>query len=123
MTVRENLAFGAAVAGIDYDSGPVLEIFPELEPHLDLPAFGLSGGQAQMLSFGRGLMSRPRILLLDEPTLGLAAEIATKVIGKIKDLAKSGIGVLLVEQSLTAALDGVDRVFEMTNGTLTREEI
>lgn len=124
LTTRENLLFGAVVTGgrlrlpgrsaLD----EVLSLFPELERRLDAPAYGLSGGQAQMLAFARGLMAKPAYLLLDEPTLGLASAMAAKVIGKIGELKRRRIGVLMVEQNHGVAEGVADEVLGMENSRI-----
>ena len=121
LSARENLQFGAAVAGVKSGFDEVVALFPELEPLLDLPAYGLSGGQAQMLAFARGLMARPAYLLLDEPTLGLAAGPAATVVTKINQLKTRRIGVLMVEQNHGIAEEIADNVLEMENSRIILE--
>ncbi len=128
LSTRENLQFGAAVTHARLGFGPgsesgldeALSLFPELKPLLDLPAYALSGGQAQMLAFARGLMANPGYLLLDEPTLGLAADPAARVVGQIHQLKTRGIGVLMVEQNHGIAEEIADNILEIENGKITQ---
>ncbi len=122
LLVRENLQFGAAVAGVESGLEEVLALFPELEPLLNLPAYHLSGGQAQMLAFARGLMAKPAWLLLDEPTLGLATGPAARVVGKISQLKSLRIGVLMVEQNHGIAEEIADNVLEMENSRIISKQ-
>ena len=118
MTVRENLEMGAYTrqdADIEADLQKVFELFPILKERLLQLAGTLSGGEQQMLAIGRALMSKPRLLLLDEPSLGLAPLIVKQIFSIIRDIRKLGLAVLLVEQNARQALQVSDRgyVFEV----------
>ena len=124
MTVRENLDLGAYHrrdrAAINEDFAKVLAIFPILRERLRHHAGGLSGGQQQMLAIGRALMSRPRLLMLDEPSLGLAPAIVQQLGRIIADLNKSGTTILLVEQNARMALRLAHRAYVLATGRVTR---
>jgi branched-chain amino acid transport system ATP-binding protein len=127
LTVAENLAIGAAsLSRHDRKSGTeraeLVELFPVLAERLHSPAGTLSGGEQQQLAIARSLMSRPRLLLLDEPTLGLAPKIVQLVfelIGRLR--AERGLTVLLVEQNVHRALDLCDRAYVMRLGAIEVE--
>jgi len=120
MTVRENLELGAytprARARMKESLGEVLALLPELESKLDSPAMALSGGQQQMVAIGRGLMARPRILILDEMSLGLAPILVNRMFGLVRAVADQGITILLVEQNVRQALAVADRAYVLENG-------
>jgi branched-chain amino acid transport system ATP-binding protein len=122
MTVRENLLLGAYAAGkaeVGRRIDAVLTVFPEMVPRLSAYAGSLSGGQQQMLAIGRGLMSDPRYLLLDEPSLGLAPQVTRRIFDVIVQLRDAGKGVLLVEQNGRLALEVAQRAFLLERGAIT----
>ena len=120
LTVEENLLLAAGTAGHKGREAldGVTERFPILARYRALPAGQLSGGEQQMLVIGRALLSRPRILMLDEPSLGLAPRIVGEVFDIISDLKDEGVTVLLVEQNAARTIAMVDRTYVMTNGTI-----
>jgi branched-chain amino acid transport system ATP-binding protein len=122
MTVLENLQMGAAInnfATFDDDLQRVYTLFPILKERRDQRGGTLSGGEQQMLAIARALMSRPRLLLLDEPSLGLAPLIVKQIFEVIRDLNKEGLTVFLVEQNAFHALRLADRAYVMVNGQIT----
>jgi branched-chain amino acid transport system ATP-binding protein len=123
MTVLENLQMGATVAeGADFvaDLTRVLELFPRLKQRLNQRGGTLSGGEQQMLAIGRALMARPRLLLLDEPSLGLAPLIVRQIFDAIRRLNQDdGLTVFLVEQNAYHALKLAHRAYVMVNGKIT----
>ena len=123
MTVYENLLMGAEVSG-QTDIGTVMEqvftLFPRLKERMAQRGGTLSGGEQQMLAIGRALMSRPRLLLLDEPSLGLAPLVVRQIFGAIRDLNRAtGLTVLLVEQNAYQALRLAHRGYVLVNGAIT----
>lgn len=123
LSVRDNLLLGAyqrmrldGRAAIERDLEQVLEIFPVLKDRLGDPAGTLSGGMQQMLAIGRGLMASPKLLLLDEPSLGLAPLLVREIFRVIVELRRAGRTVLLVEQNARAALRVADRGYVLENG-------
>jgi branched-chain amino acid transport system ATP-binding protein len=124
MTVRENLDLGAYYrldgAGIRDDLQRVLDTFPILRERLRQHGGSLSGGQQQMLAIGRAMMSRPRLLMLDEPSLGLAPAIVQQLGRIIRDLNGSGTTVLLVEQNARMALRLAKRAYVLANGRVVK---
>jgi branched-chain amino acid transport system ATP-binding protein len=123
MTVQENLQMGASLDNLqfyDEDSRKVFDLFPRLKERINQRGGTLSGGEQQMLAIGRALMARPRLLLLDEPSLGLAPLIIKHIFEAIKELNKStGLTVFLVEQNAFGALKLADRGYVMVNGIVT----
>jgi len=125
LSVRENLDMGAFTlkdkAAISKNMAEVYELFPVLKERENQPGGTLSGGEQQMLAIGRALMSNPELLLLDEPSLGLAPIIVTKIFKIIKDINERGVTVLLVEQNAKAALKLAHRAYVLETGTITLE--
>ena len=124
MTVRENLVLGGIrrpAADANRDIERMGELFPRLKERMDQPAGTLSGGEQQMLAIARALMSKPRLLLLDEPSLGLAPLMVEQVFEVIEDLKRQGLTMLLVEQNVHHALDLADRAYVMETGRITLE--
>ena len=123
MTVMENLDLGAFTRkdkdGIAADLRHVFELFPRLEERRDQVAGTLSGGEQQMLAMGRALMSRPKLLLLDEPSMGLAPLLIREIFNIIVDINKSGTTVLLVEQNANMALSIASRAYVLETGRIT----
>lgn len=123
MTVMENLDLGAFVrkdkAGIQQDLKHVFELFPRLEERKNQSVGTLSGGEQQMLAMGRALMSRPKLLLLDEPSMGLAPLLIKEIFNIIVDINKSGTTVLLVEQNANMALSIANRAYVLETGRIT----
>jgi branched-chain amino acid transport system ATP-binding protein len=123
MTVLENLQMGAAVAGSQHfhsDLERVFALFPRLKERIDQRGGTLSGGEQQMLAIARALMSRPRLLLLDEPSLGLAPLIVRQIFGAIRSLnTQEKLTVFLVEQNAFHALKLAHRGYVMVNGRIT----
>ena len=123
MTVMENLDLGAFVrkdkSGIQQDLKHVFELFPRLEERKNQSAGTLSGGEQQMLAMGRALMSRPKLLLLDEPSMGLAPLLIKEIFNIIVDINKSGTTVLLVEQNANMALSIANRAYVLETGRIT----
>jgi branched-chain amino acid transport system ATP-binding protein len=123
MTVYENLLLGAEVLGhghIDALLQQVFTLFPRLQERLAQRGGTLSGGEQQMLAIGRALMARPRLLLLDEPSLGLAPLVVRQIFGAIRDLNRqTGLTVLLVEQNAFQALRLAHRGYVLVNGAIT----
>ncbi len=122
MTVRENLEMGSYLrhdtAGIEADMNRLYERFPILAERREQAAGTLSGGEQQMLAISRALMSRPKLVLFDEPSLGLAPNIVEKTFAIIRQIRAEGVTVVMVEQNALAALELSDRAYVMEQGTV-----
>ena len=126
MSVRKNLILGAYVhrwdgKAVEAQLDRVYGMFPILREKRNDPAGSLSGGQQQMVAIGRALMGRPEILLLDEPSLGLAPLVVKQVLGAIKDINETGTTVLLAEQNAYAALQIAHRAYVIESGRIVME--
>ncbi|WP_027134649.1 ABC transporter ATP-binding protein [Geminicoccus roseus] len=126
LTVGENLVLGAYTRrrdrdGVDADTERMFALFPRLKERFQQPAGTLSGGEQQMLVIARALMSRPRLLLLDEPSLGLAPTIVDQIFEMIAELKRDGLTILLVEQNASKALSVADRAYVMRLGTIAAQ--
>ncbi len=122
LSVSENLLMGAYSrldAGIRDDLQRMYDLFPRLVERRDQLAGTLSGGEQQMLVMARALMSRPRLLMLDEPSMGLAPLMVKKIFETIKEVAAQGMSILLVEQNARLALQVADRGYVMEAGSIT----
>ena len=125
LSVEENLYLGAYVLNdpqqIQQNLEFVYKLFPALEQRRIQPASTLSGGEQQMVAIGRGLMSRPHLLMLDEPSLGLAPILVDEVLDTVRKLKEEGLTVLLVEQNVREALDLADRGYVLQTGRIVGE--
>jgi branched-chain amino acid transport system ATP-binding protein len=123
MSVRENLILGAyANRGREEDRlQRVFELFPRLKERIGQVAASLSGGEQQMLAIGRALMAEPKLLMLDEPSLGLAPKVAAEILETLGELNRGGLGILLVEQKAPQALKLARRVYVISLGRIVAE--
>ena len=124
LSVRENLVLGGVgrpAKDVTVDIRRVGELFPRLAERLDQPGGTLSGGEQQMLAVARALMAKPRLLILDEPSLGLAPMLVEHIFEVIEQLKSEGLTILLVEQNVHHALDLADRAYIMESGRITHE--
>ncbi|CAG2153132.1 ABC transporter ATP-binding protein [Cupriavidus numazuensis] len=125
LTVKENLLVGAHMRRRDglvkADLERVYSLFPRLAERSSQLGWSLSGGEQQMLAIGRGLMARPKVLLLDEPSLGLAPRLAEEVYARIADIHEEGLTVLLVEQNTVLALSVASRGYVLESGSVVLE--
>jgi branched-chain amino acid transport system ATP-binding protein len=122
LSVRENLQMGLLVSAAGEDTLEwVLALFPALRERIRQRAGTLSGGEQQMLATARALCTRPRLLLLDEPSEGLMPALVEKLLETVDGLREHGVAVLLVEQKVDAVLQTADRVVFMENGTVQHE--
>jgi branched-chain amino acid transport system ATP-binding protein len=125
MSVRDNLELGsylpAAKAQRADSLARVLALFPALREKLEQPAGALSGGQQQMVAIGRAMMSRPQLLLLDEPSLGLAPAVVLTMFQAVREINAQGTSVLLVEQNVATALELARRAYVMEEGRIVTE--
>jgi branched-chain amino acid transport system ATP-binding protein len=122
MTITENLQMGAYTrndADIDADIDKVFGIFPRLKERRDQLAGTMSGGEQQMLAMGRALMARPKVLLLDEPSMGLSPIMVDKIFEVVNDIHRQGVTILLVEQNASRALAIANRGYVMESGLVT----
>ncbi|GGX10079.1 ABC transporter ATP-binding protein [Pigmentiphaga litoralis] len=122
MTVRENLELGAYTrkdrSSVGSDLEHVFHLFPRLKERLDGMAGNLSGGEQQMLAIGRALMAKPRLLLLDEPSMGLAPIIVQEIFRTLREINREGLTIFLVEQNVRQALKIAQRAYVLENGSI-----
>jgi branched-chain amino acid transport system ATP-binding protein len=125
MTVQENLELGAYLPEARRQMRPklrrVYEIFPRLRERRDQLAVSLSGGEQQMLAIGRALMTGPRLLMLDEPSLGLAPQMVESIVRMLEEIHRAGLALLLVEQNVQAALSLAQRAYILEGGRIVGE--
>jgi branched-chain amino acid transport system ATP-binding protein len=124
-SVADNLDLGAWLrrdrAGIDHDLERCFELFPRLAERRHQLAGSLSGGEQQMLAIARSLMARPTLLMLDEPSLGLAPKLVAEVMEALRALHQDGLTMLLVEQNANAALAIADRAYVLVSGSIEQQ--
>jgi branched-chain amino acid transport system ATP-binding protein len=125
LTVRDNLEMGAYTRKDSKEIAQSLErvfaSFPRLKERLNQPGGTLSGGEQQMLAMGRGLMSKPKLLLLDEPSMGLSPLLVEEIFRIIEEINKGGMSILLVEQNAAMALSIANRAYVLETGTVALE--
>jgi branched-chain amino acid transport system ATP-binding protein len=126
MTVLENLELGKyhlkmRKVDIDEDLVRIFELFPRLKERISQAAGTLSGGEQQMLAIGRALMAKPKVLLLDEPSMGLAPQMIANIFRIITEINKTGVTILLVEQNAQQALQRADRAYILETGSIVKE--
>ena len=125
LTIEENLAMGAYIRhdrdGVHADIDRVFDLFPRLKERRRQTAGTLSGGEQQMLAIGRALMSKPKLLLLDEPSMGLAPLMVQKVFETVVSVSREGVTILLIEQNAKLALEVSHRGYVMESGEITLE--
>jgi branched-chain amino acid transport system ATP-binding protein len=123
MSITENLLMGAHIrsdkAGIAQDLERVFTTFPRLKERRDQLAGTMSGGEQQMLAMGRALMSRPKVLLMDEPSMGLSPIMVDKIFEVVGEVHRQGVTILLVEQNASRALEIADRGYVMESGVIS----
>jgi len=127
LTVLENLQMGSFIRGndptIENDIEEVFNLFPEIERRKNQKAKTLSGGERQMLAVARALMSKPKMLLLDEPTAGLSPKAGASLMRKIKEIRDRGVTILLVEQNVRRTLEIADKGYVLVSGRIIKEAI
>lgn len=125
MTVKENLELGAYIrkdkSSLKADYEQVFTYFPRLKERINQPSGTLSGGEQQMLAIGRALMSKPKLLLLDEPSMGLAPLLVKEIFKIVETIKKEGTTILLVEQNANQALQVADRAYVLETGKIINE--
>ncbi|HWI83137.1 ABC transporter ATP-binding protein [Ramlibacter sp.] len=125
MTIAENLQMGAHIrndkAQVAADLEKMFALFPRLHERRDQLAGTLSGGEQQMLAMARGLMSRPKVLLMDEPSMGLSPILVDKIFEIVREVSSQGVTILLVEQNASRALQIADRGYVMESGVITMQ--
>ena len=118
LTVRENLRVGAYASGGDADIDRAVDLFPRLGGRLDQVAGSMSGGEQQMCAIARGLMADPKLLMIDELSLGLAPNLVEQILERLTSVTEAGTSVLLVEQDVDAALEAAARGYVLENGRI-----